>query len=103
MITDITSEADLSDLNGPVVLLFTQPSTCQPCRAFEPHYEALADRVDGVKFLRADIDTTDPVLVELFGVMGVPTLFALHGDEATPLRGRTVVALMRELTELGFI
>lgn len=104
MITEVVNEAALAaqlDDNPRALLLFTQPSTCAPCRAFEPHYTAASEALDGISFLRADIDSADPALVSAFGVMGVPSLFALDAEgNWVTVKSRTAVALTNEVTAL---
>lgn len=64
---------------GRVVILFTAPSWCQPCRAFEPHYERAAANATEISFYRVDIDKAPWALLE-YGIKGVPkVLLYEHG------------------------
>lgn len=58
---------------GRVVVDFTAPAWCQPCKAFAPHYDRAASNTPEIKFLAVDIDLNDWAMVE-YGVRGVPTV-----------------------------
>jgi thiol-disulfide isomerase/thioredoxin len=102
MIHEVYTSEDLAaiDEDETFVLLFTQPSSCAPCRALEPHFERVADMRDDVVFRRVNLDTADIALAQEWGVMGVPQLFIVKGDFSSPLAGRTVVSLTKELDAL---
>lgn len=102
-ITDIVDATTLGTFlaNGTSVVLFTQPRTCAPCRALEPHYAKMPDQLPDVQFLRVNLDKADPELVASYGIMSVPTMLAFVPDKDTAvLQGRTVVALTKEITNL---
>jgi thiol-disulfide isomerase/thioredoxin len=47
-----THDDYLQAIQGPgkVVVLFTSPSWCGPCRSFEPHWKRAVDVVDDITF-----------------------------------------------------
>lgn len=69
-------EFDEAVKDGNVVVLFTAPAWCQPCKQFEPHWAravAVAEENNlPINFVRVDIDDNDWAVVD-FGVRGVPT------------------------------
>lgn len=54
-------------------MLFTQPATCAPCRAFKPHWDRAAAEVDDINFVYLDLDTLPEAMVE-YGIQRVPTV-----------------------------
>lgn len=58
-IIEVTSEKEYDDAldnsTGALVVLYTAPSWCQPCRAFEPEFERLPELTDAT-LVRVDID-----------------------------------------------
>lgn len=56
-----------------VVVDFTAPAWCGPCRVFAPHYERAAENVEGIIFLAVDIDN-NPWATDVYGIRGVPTV-----------------------------
>lgn len=93
------------DSGQAVVVLFTAPAWCVPCRQFEPHWEkaskteALADLV----FVKVDMgaspeDTGNHWATRRFGVMGVPTVQVFRNGEVKDIKSRSVVPLIKELT-----
>lgn len=94
---DITNLADYEDYrNEEHLILFTDPSWCVPCQMFEPHYEEVANRIE-FPALRVEIANAEKDLVDEFGVMGVPTLYHVRDGERVPVKGRTVLAVLREV------
>jgi len=41
---------DAVNQEGRVVILFTSPSWCAPCRAFEPHWRRVSENTEEIKF-----------------------------------------------------
>lgn len=103
MIYEVTTKDELNaavETDEPVLLLFTDPSWCQPCRAFEPHFEKAADTLEAVRFVRVTLADADPAIAQDFNVMGVPTTVAKVGGAWYPVKARTVVTLTNELAAL---
>jgi thioredoxin 1 len=72
---------------------------CGPCRQLAPHYETLAEKASGLKFVEVDVDKVPDLAVE-YGVLGVPTVKLFRGGEfASDLKGRTVVSLLKEIAD----
>ena len=74
--SDVTTLEELNRAvvtDGRVVVLFTQPSTCVPCRQFKPHWQRAQENVDDIKFLTVDLDTLPEAAVR-YGVLRVPTV-----------------------------
>lgn len=59
--------------DGTVVVLFTQPATCVPCRQFKPHFERAAGTAVDKKFLYVDLDTVPDAGID-FEIRAVPTV-----------------------------
>ena len=99
-ITKIESQSDLEWLlndNERVVLKFTAPSWCAPCRALAPHYAKAAEASHDVVFASVDIDEHPEIALE-YSVMAVPTVALFeNGERVRDLRGRTAVKLISEL------
>ena len=87
--------------NNVVVVDFAAPAWCVPCQRLAPHFEAVSEKIEGVKFLSVDIDTADSDLVELFHVQGVPTVLAFKdGELLGTVEGRTAPKLVSEISSL---
>jgi thioredoxin 1 len=87
--------------NETVVVDFAAPAWCVPCQRLAPHYEAVSEKMDGVKFLSVDIDTADPDLVESYQIKGVPTVLAFKdGELAGTVEARTAPKLVSEISSL---
>ena len=103
MIIDVSNNDQLQGVLSrglPVLLLFTDPSWCMPCRAFEPHFERAEEVADGWNFVRVTLADADPALVQEYGVMGVPTTIAYVGGAWYDVKARAVIPLIKELSEL---
>jgi len=79
MITDITSheqfEETVNNNDTFMVVLYTAPSWCAPCRRFEPEFEALSE-LTRVPLVRVDIDRADWQA----DIQHVPTMLLYHKD-----------------------
>ena len=94
---------------GPVLVLFTAPTWCRPCQQLEPHWEKAQDSelLDEFLFVRVDMgetqeDTGDHWATAYYGIQGVPQIYRFDGghvDQYEPVEARTVVSLIKELTE----
>jgi thioredoxin 1 len=71
---DINAEeyAELIKSESPVVIDF-HATWCGPCKVLSPILEELSDEVDGVEFVKLDVDQ-HPEIAGANGVMGVPTV-----------------------------
>ncbi|CUM62680.1 uncharacterized protein PRCAT00000234001 [Priceomyces carsonii] len=53
---------------------------CGPCKALEPIFATLADRIPEVKFGRVDVDVAEDVALE-YGITAMPTCILLKDGE----------------------
>lgn len=101
MITDITTLKEYTDAveeNDHVVMLFSDPSWCGPCRMFDPHIEKVSEHYgDKVKFLRTTPTSAEPDLADRFTVMSIPAVFHSNNGEESPIQGRTALAVINEI------
>jgi thioredoxin 1 len=79
-VTDATFESEVLGAGKPVVVDFWAP-WCGPCKAIEPALGELADRSDGVEFVKLDIDE-NPQVAARYGVLSLPTVIVFDGGEA---------------------
>lgn len=86
------------DIHERVVVKFTQPRTCVPCRQFAPVYETVAVRTDdGTKFLSVDLDNAPWAMAD-YDLRGVPTVVLFeNGERVRDLKERTAIKFMSEL------
>lgn len=91
--------------NQNVVVTFTSPAWCQPCRQFEPHWRTAAGKSD-LLFVKVDMgespeDTGAHWATYALGVMGVPSVFFFgEAGEVITLKSRAVVPLLKEIESL---
>ena len=71
--------ADFLDQGIPVIM-DVSATWCGPCKVLSPILEELSDEVDGVEFVKLDVDQ-HPEIAGANGVMGVPTVVMLKGGE----------------------
>ncbi len=78
---DINAEeyAEIVKSDSPVVIDF-HATWYGPCKVLSPILEELSDEVDGVEFVKLDVDQ-HPEIAGANGVMGVPTVVMLKGGE----------------------
>ena len=78
---DINAEeyAELINSDSPVVIDF-HATWCGPCKVLSPILEELSDEVDGVEFVKLDVDQ-HPQIAGQNQVMGVPTVVILKDGE----------------------
>ena len=70
---------ELLSSEEPVVIDF-HATWCGPCKVLSPILEELSSEVDGVEFVKLDVDQ-HPEIAGANGVMGVPTVVMLTGGE----------------------
>ena len=78
---DINAEeySELMNSEDAVVIDF-HATWCGPCKVLSPILEELEDEVNGVKFVKLDVDQ-HPDIAGQNGVMGVPTVVILKDGE----------------------
>lgn len=109
--TNVTTEQEfdevMADATGAVLVLFTAPSWCQPCRQFEPHWNKAQtlESLEHFTFVKVDMgespeDTGEHWAMSRFNIMSVPALlrFSNNGAVYSVVKSRAVVPLIRELT-----
>ena len=81
MVKEINAEeySEIVNSSNPVVIDF-HATWCGPCKVLSPILEELDDEIDGVEFVKLDVDQ-HPDIAGANGVMGVPTVVMLKGGE----------------------
>ena len=81
MVKDITAEeyAEIINSSSPVVIDF-HATWCGPCKVLSPILEELNDEIEGVEFVKLDVDQ-HPQIAGQNQVMGVPTVVILKDGE----------------------
>ncbi len=78
--TDNSFSADVLESDTPVLVDFGA-TWCSPCKAIEPHVEAVADAFNGqAKVVKMDIDS-NPQTPAKYGVRSIPTLLVFKGGQ----------------------
>lgn len=99
-VIDITSEEQLveaAETNQKAVVLFTAPSWCRPCKAFEPQYNEAATLTD-VPLYRVDIDHNP--WVANYSIRQVPTIHLYEsGELLIYLRPASAAAFAQSIEE----
>lgn len=86
--------------NDKVVVTFTQPSTCAPCRSLKPHLEKVMDNLEDVVFVIVDFDVI-PQAASEYGIMGIPTMKLYdNGQPSHEIKSRRVIPLIEEIKNL---
>ena len=71
--------SELLNSDSPVVIDF-HATWCGPCKVLSPILEELSSEVDGVEFVKLDVDQ-HPQIAGQNQVMGVPTVVILKDGE----------------------
>ena len=71
--------SELLNSESPVVIDF-HATWCGPCKVLSPILEELSSEVEGVEFVKLDVDQ-HPDIAGANGVMGVPTVVMLKGGK----------------------
>lgn len=81
MVKDINAEEyeQLKESTKPVVIDF-HATWCGPCKVLSPILEELDDEIEGVEFVKLDVDQ-HPQIAGQNQVMGVPTVVILKDGE----------------------
>ena len=81
MVKEINAEeyAEIINSSSPVVLDF-HATWCGPCKVLSPILEELNDEIEGVEFVKLDVDQ-HPQIAGQNQVMGVPTVVILKDGE----------------------
>lgn len=99
----ITTDDEFHNLianNDVVVVDFSAPAWCVPCRRLAPHFEATARKFPDVTFVEVDIDEAD-ALRSTYDVMSVPFVVAFKdGNLVGEVKGRTALQLSNEVGQI---
>lgn len=109
----VSTEEELDDLfqtfgNDDILVLFTAPGWCIPCRRFEPHWKEAMNRAREKKmevwFVKVDMgespeDTGEHWASKRFDILGVPTIKMWNSGavEPTDIKARALVPLLKEI------
>ena len=72
-------ELEVLNSDKPVLLDFWAP-WCGPCRMVGPVLDEIAEEDHGIKVCKINVDD-EPELASRYGVMSIPSLFALKGGK----------------------
>ena len=103
MVKEINAEeySEILNSSNPVVIDF-HATWCGPCKVLSPILEELDDEIEGVEFVKLDVDQ-HPQIAGQNQVMGVPTVVILKDGE---VKDRFVgvqpkVVIKEKITSLG--
>jgi thioredoxin 1 len=77
--SDQTFDADVLKSAKPVLVDFYSDN-CAPCKAMTPVIAKLANKYDGVKFLRLDVDSNRDMLAK-YSVTSIPTFIVFSAGQ----------------------
>ena len=87
--------------NSVVVVDFSAPGWCIPCRRLAPHFASAAQKLSGVKFVEVDIDKSEDIKTA-YDIMSVPYLVAFKGGKVVgEVKSRTAVSLVEEIQAIA--
>ncbi len=97
-ITDADALKGVIDNFERVVVVFSQPATCVPCKRLAPHIKSVEEKLPTVMFVEVDIDKAQ-IIRDNYSIMSVPTVLLFDsGQYKGQIKGRTAVSLVKELT-----
>lgn len=99
--TNFVTDIEQLEYKGtPIVVCFTNPLTCAPCKVLKPHFNNAAQAM-GVKADFVEVNVLDHMdIAAEFGVMGTPTIILINGDEHVNIEARTSIPLITEIDDL---
>ena len=81
MVKEINAEEYAEIINSPTPVVIDFHATwCGPCKVLSPILEELDDEIEGVEFVKLDVDQ-HPEIAGQNQVMGVPTVVILKDGE----------------------
>ncbi len=85
MVTAIESREQLNTLmvkGGPTAMIDFWSTTCGPCKAMAPHYEAISEHFsdEPIEFYKCNTGA-HPQLAASFQIRSVPTIIMVHDGE----------------------
>jgi thiol-disulfide isomerase/thioredoxin len=99
----IETDSELHELvanNDVVVVDFSAPGWCIPCRRLVPHFNTAADKLTEVTFVEVDIDKSEDIK-KAYDIMSVPYLVAFKGGKVVgEVKSRTAVSLVEEIRNI---
>ncbi len=97
---EVNSLSDLQDTidkQARVLVVFTQPVTCVPCRQLKPHLEKFAEKHADPLIVTVDLDMVPEAIVE-YDLSTVPTRHLYeNGRFVRNVEAKTIVQLENEL------
>lgn len=97
-VTTLEELQEVIDTNDTVVVDFSAPGWCVPCRRLAPHFAGAAEKLPDLTFVEVDIDKSPDIRVA-YDIMSVPHLVRFdRGQLVGTVNGRTVVQLTSELS-----
>jgi thioredoxin 1 len=85
VLNELDFDQVISTATVPVLVEFSAPAWCPPCKVQSAILERVAEGAQGVLVATIDIDEC-PDIASRFGVRGVPTLVVLHRGKETARR-----------------
>lgn len=97
---EITTKEEITDETRPLIVCFTNPLTCAPCKALKPHYNNVS-KVFSDDVVFAELNVLEHMDVALdFGVSGTPTILAFVDGDVHTVESRTTIPLIEEINAL---